>query len=119
MLTDPISIKVAGVATNHPRTGVGSESNVYSTADGTSVVRVGGSTSRNRSRKYYSNTSTKIAADPLTAVNQSVYATVTVSVNAPAFGFTQAQLKALVLDTLEFGSATSGSNVDKILGGER
>lgn len=119
MLADPISAKVAGVATNHPRTGVGSESNVYSVADGSSVIRVGGSTTRNRARKYISNTSTKIAADPLTAVNQSVNATVTVSVNAPAFGFTQAQLKALVLDTLEFLSASTGANTDKILGGER
>lgn len=119
MLADPISIKVGGTATPHPRIAVGAESNVYALADNSNVVRVGGGTTRNRTRKYISNTSTKIAADPLTAVNQSVNATVTVSVNAPAFGFTQAQLKALVLDTLEFLSASTGANLDKILGGER
>jgi len=119
MLADPISVKVAGVATNHPRTGIGSESNVYSVADGSSQIRVGGSKSRNRDRKYISNTKAKIAADPLTAVNQSVSATVTVSINAPLWGFTTAELKALVLDSLDFLSATSGANADKILGGER
>jgi hypothetical protein len=119
MLADPISVKVAGVATNHPRTGIGSESNTYSTADGSSQIRVGGSTNKTRKRKYVSNTNTKIAADPLTAVNQTVQATVTVSINEPLWGYTVAEIKALVLDTLDFLSATSGANTDKILGGER
>jgi hypothetical protein len=119
MLPDPISIKVAGVATNHPRTGIGAESNVYSTADGSSQIRVGGSQSRNRKRKYLANTKTKIAADPLTAINQTVAATVTISVSEPLWGFTVAEIKALVLDSLEFLSASTGANTDKILGGER
>lgn len=119
MLADPISIKVNNVATNHPRVGIGSEQNTYSVADGTSLVRVGGSTSSKRTRKFMSNTSTKIAADPLTAVNQSVNAVVTISVTAPPWGFTQAQLKQLVLDTADFWTASTGANTDKILGGER
>jgi hypothetical protein len=119
MLSDPISYKVAGVATNHPRTGVGTESNVYSVADGTSVVRVGGSKSSNRSRKYVAKTATKIAADPISAVNQSVNATVTISLTQPLWGFSTAELKALVLDACDFLTNTSGANTDKILGGER
>jgi hypothetical protein len=119
MLADPISNKVAGVATNHPRIAVGSENNVYSIADGTSVIRIGGSASRTRKRKFYSNTKTKIAADPLTAVNQQVNANVTITISEPLWGFTVAEIKALVLDSLDFLSATSGANTDKILGGER
>jgi predicted transglutaminase-like cysteine proteinase len=119
MLADPISVKVAGVATNHPRTGVGQESNVYSVADESSVVRVGGTKSRNRARKYISHTLTKVAADPISAVNQSVNATVTISINEPLWGFSNAELKALVLDTVDFLTNTTGANTDKILGGER
>lgn len=119
MLADPISAKVAGVATNHPRIAVGAESNLYSVADGTSQVRVGGSTSKNRKRIYVTHSATKIAADPITAVNQSQNAAVTISINAPLWGFSTAELKALVLDTMEFLSASTGANTDKILGGER
>lgn len=119
MLADPISFKVATVATNHPRVGIGSESNVYSVADGTSVVRVGGSSTRNRKRQYTTNSRTKIAADPISAVNQSVTASVTISINEPTFGFTATELKQLVTDACDFWTATSGANADKIIGGER
>nr|QDH87719.1 MAG: hypothetical protein H2Rhizo332525_000001 [Leviviridae sp.] len=119
MLADPISFKVATVATNHPRISVGGESNVYSVADGSSQIRVGGSSTRNRKRFYLSSTKTKIAADPLTAVNQSVNASVTISISEPLWGFTVAELKALVLDACDFLTATTGANTDKILGGER
>lgn len=119
MLADPISHKVNNVATNHPRVGVGNEQNVYSIADGTSVIRVGGSSTGKRVRRFASNTSTKIAADPLTAVNSSVNAVVTISVSHAPWGFTQAQLKQLVLDTADFWTASTGANTDKILGGER
>lgn len=119
MLADPISFKVATVATNHPRVAVGAESNLYSVADGSSQIRVGGSSTRNRKRFYLTNSKTKIAADPLTAVNQSVVASVTISINEPLWGFTVAELKALVLDSCDFLSSTSGANTDKILGGER
>jgi len=119
MLADPISVKVNNVATNHPRVAVGTEQNVYSIADATSQIRVGGSSTSKRVRRFMSNTSTKIAADPLTAINSNVNAVVTISVSHAPWGFTQAQLKQLVLDTADFWTATTGANTDKILGGER
>jgi hypothetical protein len=119
MLSDPISYKVAGAAVNHPRVAVGSEYNEYSTSDGTSVVRVGGSKTKTRTRKFVSKTATKIAADPISAVNQSVQAVVTITISSPAFGFTASELKQQILDAADFMSATSGANTDKILGGER
>lgn len=119
MLADPISFKVASVATNHPRISVGQESNLYAVADGTSVVRVGGSSTRNRKRQFVSSTRTKVAADPLTAVNQSVQSVVTVTISEPTFGFSNAEVKQQVLDTLDFLSASTGANTDKVLGGER
>nr|QDH91193.1 MAG: hypothetical protein H4Bulk46320e3181_000002 [Leviviridae sp.] len=119
MLSDPISYKVAGVATNHPRTAVGTEFNEYSVSDGTSVVRVGSSKTKGRVRKFVSKTATKVAADPISAVNQSVNAVVTVTLSNASFGFTTAELKALVLDAADFLTNTSGANTDKILGGER
>ena len=118
MLADPLPFKVATVSTNHPRVAVGSESNLYSVPDGSSQIRVGGSSTRNRKRTYLTSSKTKIAADPLTAINQSVVASVTISVNSPLWGFTVAELKALVLDACDFLSATSGANTDKVLGGE-
>lgn len=119
MLADPISFKIATVATNHPRVAVGSEANVYQIADGSSKIQVGNSASRVRKRKFISNTKTKIAADPLTAVNQSVNATITISISEPLWGFTVAEIKALVLDTCDFLTASTGAQTDKILGGEK
>lgn len=119
MLPDPISHKVAGVATNHPRVGMTSDSNLYSVADGSSQIRVGNSSSRNRKRQFSTATRTKIAADPLTAVNASIAASVTIAVTEPHWGFTQAELKQLVLDAADFWTATSGANTDKIVGGEK
>jgi hypothetical protein len=119
VLSDPISAKVGGVATNHPRLSVGAESNLYGTADGVNVIRVGGSSTSKRKRYYTSKAATKIAADPISAVQSSQTATITVSVNAPSWGFSNAELKQLVLDHLDFLSASTGANIDKILGGER
>lgn len=119
MLSDPISVKVGGVATNFPRTSVGAESNLYTTPDGVNQVRVGGSTTSKRKRFYTSKAATKIAADPISAVQSSQTATITTSINVPNWGFSNVELKQMVLDHIEFLSASSGANIDKILGGER
>lgn len=119
MLADPISMKVSNVATNHPRVSVGTEYNEYAVADRTSTVRVGSSSSKTRRRNFITSARTKIAADPISAVNQSVQAVVTISIAQPPFGFTNAELKQLVLDACDFLTASTGANTDKILGGER
>lgn len=110
MLSDPISKKVAGAATDHPRVSVGPEYNEYSVPDRTSSVRVGSSTSKNRKRNFVTAAVTKIAADPISAVNQSVQSVVTISVSQPPFGFTVTELKQQVLDACEFLTADTGAD---------
>lgn len=119
MLADPISVKVATVATNHPRVAVASEYNEYSVPDGTSSVRVGSSRNKNRHRNFVTSAVKKIAADPLTAVNQQVQAVVSLSVTRPPTGFSIAELKTQVLDLCDFLTASTGANTEKIVGGER
>ncbi|DAD50809.1 coat protein [ssRNA phage SRR5466369_2] len=118
MLADPISVKVAGAATNHPRVSVGKEYNEYSVADATSKVRVGHSASKTANRSFVTSIGTKVAADPISAVNQSVTRTITISVSRGKFGFSNAELKQSILDLCEFLTASTGANIDKLLGGE-
>lgn len=115
MLADPQSINSVSL----PRTGVGTDSATYTSADGTLSLRVQQIGGKDRTRFVISVQSTKIAADPLTAVNQRVNAVVSVTVTAPPSGFTATELKDLFAGLSTALSATSGAMLIKILGGEK
>jgi hypothetical protein len=60
----------------------------------------------------------KIAADPLTAVNQRISAGVYLVIDAPLSGFTRTELKELVVGIADWAKAGTNANLLKVLGEE-
>lgn len=119
MLSDPQSITVGGGAKSLPRTGVGSGSADYTTADGNYRLRVMQSSNSKTRRTAISLQINKIAADPLTAVNQRVTAQVSVAFIAPIDGFTIAELVDAFTGVSGMLNASSSAKLVQILGGEK
>lgn len=119
MLADPQSITVDTQEKSLPRIGVRGDTNEYMSADGEFTFYVTHRKSGTRDRKTISILQTKIAADPLTAVNQRVNASVALSVNSPLSGFTATELKHIVDALADYVKASTGDNLKKILGGEK
>jgi len=115
--TDPQSITISGVATSLPRTSSGVNSGVFTSADSTVVVKISNAYGK-RNRRIARMEHSKIAADPLTSVNQKYSMTAYVVVDEPVVGYTIAERQAVVAGLTKWLTDTSGANVAKLLGGE-
>lgn len=113
--TDPQSVTINAVAQSLPRTSTGASESVYTKADGTVKLRISHQIAKSRTRRMIRLDQTKIAADPLTAVNSQLSASVYIVIDEPKIGFDDAELDYLV-DAL-VGWLTSG-NIAKALGSE-
>lgn len=120
MLTDPQSVTISGTAISLPKVDARSETNVYaSLSDGVTLFGTQRVTGKdNRRRATVSLQKEKIAADPLTAVNQRVAASVTVSFSFPS-GFTSAEMEAQAAGLIAWLTASTNANLKKVLAGER
>lgn len=120
MLADPQSVTISGTAISLPKTDARPETNVYqSYSDGVTLFgtqRVTGKDARRRAT--ISLQKEKIAADPLTAVNQRLASSVTFSVSYPS-GFTTAEMEANAAALIAWLTASTNANLKKILAGER
>jgi hypothetical protein len=115
MLTDPQSLNSVSL----PRTALNGDSATYTSADGALSMRVQQVKGRDRTRTIVSAQSNKIAADPLTAVNQRVSAIASVTITSPPTGFTSTELKDLFVGLSTLLTASSGATLIKVLGGEK
>lgn len=120
MLADPQSVTISGTAISLPKVDVRQETNVYaSLADGVTLFGTQRVTGKdNRRRATTSLQKEKIAADPLTAVNQRVAASVTFSASFPS-GYTSAEVEAMAAALITWLTAGSNANLKKVLAGER
>lgn len=116
-LADPQSLKVGGTATNHPRISSEGGKSVYKTPDAASTFTVAQQSAK-RKRTQIRLDNTKIATDPITALNLQVGASVYLMVDRPIVGFSSVELKAIVDSLCEWATASSGANLVKVLGGE-
>lgn len=116
-LSDPQSLTL-GSAISLPRVKTDATSAIYQSGDQNLVLLVEQSSNGKSSRSVLRVTQRKVAADPLTAVNSYVQATVTITVNRPVTGFTEAELLLLLKSIPTWGTASSDSNYKKILGME-
>jgi len=119
MLADPQSVTVGGATISLPRTGVDKGSADYTSADGTSQMRVAQTTNSSSRRTTISLKTNKIAADPITAVNSRKSSLWTITNTAPLDGFTVAELRDQLIGLANALTATSGALATKILGGEK
>lgn len=117
MFSDPQSVTVNAVAKSLPRQGSTQPDRlgVFSTADGTFEFAIRQNKTANRFRREVRLTQKQVAADPISAVNKEVSASVMIVVDEPRWGFTDTQLGYLTSAIIAWFDNT---NRDKLLGGE-
>jgi biopolymer transport protein ExbB/TolQ len=119
MLLDPQSVTVGGTTISLPRTGSDKGSSDYTSADGTSQLRVAqttNSTSRKTTISLKTNTS---AADPISSLNSRKSSLWTISNTAPLDGFTVVELRDQLIGLANALTASTGALAAKALGGEK
>lgn len=117
MFADPISITVNAIAKSLGRTGTGSDSAAYSTADRAYRVQISHSYGK-RTRRMLKMIHDSLVANPLVSgqnVNQTV--SVHLVVDAPN-GYDTTLLKQDVDGYLAMLTASSGAAITKLLAGE-
>lgn len=116
MLTDPQSVTINTVATPLPRTSQGTSQNLYTSADGKTVMTTKQNITNARFRREVRLAQTKIAADPISAINKESGVSVYFVVDEPRSGvFSDAEIGYLI-DALK--TWLSSANYNKVLGGE-
>jgi len=115
MLADPQSVTINAVAVQLPRTNLNGTNTVYTAADGNTTFSVKQSVTASRFRREVRLATQKIAADPISAVNKQIGASVYLVIDEPKYGYTDAELGFLI-DALK--AWFTSVNYNKILGGE-
>lgn len=115
MLADPQSVTINAVATSMARTQMGATTNVYTSADGLTTLTTKQNKSANRFRREYRVSQTKVAADPISAVNKQVSFSVYFVIDEPNFGFSDTEIGYVIAGMKTAFDATLWG---KILGGE-
>lgn len=95
-LATPQSVTINAVATDLHRVEDDKSSSVYQSADGTLSLKVSHQVSKTRVRRMVRLDLTKVAENPLTAVNSYVKGGVYVVIDEPEYGFTDTELDYLV-----------------------
>lgn len=115
---DPQSVTVNAVAQSMPRIASGSDGGSFATSDGLFRLSLVHSYGR-RTRRSIRLTQKKISADPfIPERNVESSASVYVTVDHPINGFSNTELKQLVDGFAAYLTASSGSKVTQLLGGE-
>lgn len=115
MLADPQSVTINAVATSLPRTTQSAGVNVYTSNDGNTSMTTRQSTTASRFRREVRLSQQKVAADPISALNKQLGASVYLVVDEPKFGFTDVEIGYLI-DALK--AWLTSTNYNKVLGGE-
>jgi hypothetical protein len=116
MLADPQSVTINAVATSLAKTANGPTQNVFTSSDGTKTMTTKQNSTAKRFRREVRLSQTKIAADPISAVNAESGMSVYLVVDEPRSGvFTDTEIGYLI-EALK-GWLTS-ANYNKVLGGE-
>lgn len=116
MLADPQSVTVNAVAIPLPRTQQGTSQNVYTSADGKTVMTTKQNVSASRFRREVRLAQTKIAADPISAINKESGLSVYLVIDEPRSGVFSDTEIGYVIDALKAWSTSA--NYNKVLGGE-
>lgn len=96
MLTDPLSVTYDGAANNFYRISQGPNGATYQTANGLITIVTKQNVTAKRMRREFRITQTKVAADPISAVNANEGCSVYLVVDEPKNGvFTDAEIDKL------------------------
>lgn len=92
MLADPQSVTINAVATSLARTNMAPTQNIYMSADGLTTLTTKQNKTASRFRREYRLSQTKVAADPISAVNKQVGFSVYLVIDEPTFGFSDTEI---------------------------
>jgi hypothetical protein len=116
VLADPQTVTINAVATPLPRTSQGATQNVYTSADGRTIMTTKQNATASRFRREVRLAQSKIAADPISALNKESGCSVYLVVDEPKSGvFSDVEIGYLV-DALK--AWLTSANYNKVLGGE-
>lgn len=116
MLADPQSVTINAVATPLARTQQGPQQNVYTSADGKVTMTTKQNTTAKRFRREVRLSQSKIAADPISAVNAEAGASVYIVIDEPRNGVFSDTEIGYHIDALK--AWLTSVNYNKVLGGE-
>lgn len=120
MLTDPQTITISSNARTLAQTDLTPTSGIYTDPDNGLTLYVTQRVDKDGVRRAtVSLTTAKIAADPLSAINQRIDDAVTISLRVPPSGFTKAEIAAQFVGLSAWLTAGTNLNLNKVLGGER
>lgn len=115
MFADPQSVTINAVATSLPRITSDNGLGEFVSADGTIKLTIKQNTTSKRARREGRLTISKIAADPISSLNQTISASVYLVIDEPLWGFSDVDLD-YYKDALVAWAADAQTN--KLLGGE-
>lgn len=73
---------------------------------------------KTRKRREFRFTKNAVAADPISAVNKAISASVIVAVDEPWYGFTDAELVTMVTGLCTWLTASTNAKLEQLLDGE-
>jgi hypothetical protein len=118
MFSDPQSVTIGGVATSLPRVGSGIGNGVFQTPDSSVTLQVQHSYGK-RNRRTAKLSTKFLSVDPITPTNNvPVSGSFYVVADFPVQGITQDQQKDLAAALAVWLTASTNSNLIKLLGGE-
>lgn len=116
-LSDPQSVTISGTTLSLARLSTNAGRTEYATADGTTKLVILQSTGK-RKRSAIRLETTKVAADPLTAVNSYASDAIYVMFDRPLVGFSAAEMVAQLTGLITAISASSYGLATRVIGGE-
>lgn len=115
---DPQSVTINSIAVSLPRTGSGVNTGQFTSNDGLTKLSVSHQYGK-RNRRQIRLDVRKIAADPLTSGQNNEYSmSAYLVVDLPKVGYSVTEAKQVVDALVAYLTATSGSKVTSLLGGE-
>lgn len=115
---DPQTIKISGVEQTLPRVNTGNYQSTYLSADGLYKLTIS-TQNGSRKRHLYRVDVTKTTTDPfIPADNVEVSMSAYIVIDRPLVGYSNAESLAVVVGLLEAATATSNSDITKLLGSE-
>lgn len=118
MFTEPQTVTISGTAHTLPKVSSVDNGGTFSQDDQSVKMKIQHVYAK-RTRRTIRIDCQKTSSDPVVpAQNRPYSASVILSVDAPAYGYTPAELKAIVDGFFANLNASSGANIVKFLGGE-
>lgn len=120
MFVDPQVVTVAAVPLTLPRVGSGNPTRVGTFQDGDQIntVTINQNSTANRFRREFRFSRKKVAADPVSAVNKEVSASVIIAIDEPRVGFTDQELIDIFTGVVTALQANTNGKLKQLLGGE-